>query len=170
MKTRVAVLLAVVPLVMAADKPDWVKLAPQGEKFSILLPKEPRDLSPKGGPDSPIRSKVYLYSDGVAGGVAYTVNVTEMPGKITPEDVRDGLVSGGKDKVESDKPFEGGGAKGREFVIISKRTPDRFSRVRVCVVKATIYQLMVAGPEAAVKGKDADKFLASFELTDAANK
>jgi hypothetical protein len=170
MKTRVALLLAALPLVMAADKADWFKLAPAGEKFSIMLPKEPRDLSPKASPDAPIRSKVYLYSDGVVGGVAYTVNVTEMPGRVTPENVRDGLISGGRGKVISDEPFEGGGAKGREFIITTSRESSRLSRVRVCVVKATIYQCMVAGPEPAVKGKDADKFLTSFALTDAVNK
>jgi len=169
MKIRATLLLAAVPLLLAAEKPEWIKFAPKDEKFSISLPKAPRDLSPKASADAPIRSKVYMCQPAAVGDAVYTVNVTEMPGKVTPDDVRDGLISGSKDKVESEKPFQVGTAKGKEFTI-KTAGPSPYKRVRVCVVKATIYQWMVSGSEADVKGKDADMFLTSFELTESPNK
>src|SRR5947209_3719325 len=115
MKIRAMILFAAVPLLLAADKPEWFKFAPKDEKFKMLLPKEPRDLSPKSSPDAPVRSKVYLCQPANAGEAAYTVNVTEMAGKVTPEEVRDGVLTGLKGKVESEKAFDVGSAKGREF-------------------------------------------------------
>src|SRR5258708_19724428 len=113
MRIRATLLFVAVPLLLAADKPEWFKFAPKDEKFKMLLPKEPRDLSPKSSPDAPVRSKVYLCQPANAGEAAYTVNVTEMAGKVTPEEVPDGILTSLKGKLKSQNPFASATPTGR---------------------------------------------------------
>lgn len=75
---------------------------------------------------------------------------------------RDGAVASSKGKLKSEKKITLDKYPGRELVIES---PTKGTvRTRIFAVEKRLYQTIVAGPAAFVHGKDAERFLSSFQF------
>jgi hypothetical protein len=149
----------------------WQKFnSPEG-KFNVLMPSEPtlevRDVDSAVG-----MLKLYLYSTSTSSGY-FLASYGDYP--TAPKDaneaesvldgVRDGIVSGSKSELVSEKKISLYGYPGRE--IITKKTNEGEVVIfhwKICLVGRRLYQLTVGTTQKDSEIPDVMKFLSSFDL------
>jgi hypothetical protein len=167
MTVRLAVVLGILALLAAGDANDWKKFQPPGEGFSVLLPGDPKDISPPAKADDPTVQKYYIYPLGQDR--SYMVGVTVFKEeKLTPEaqqrfvaSVTDGLSAQFKAKLIETKDLKVKAGLGKEWLF---QRGDLFIRARLYVDQNAARVFTVASTEDQVKGKDGAKFLDSVRL------
>jgi hypothetical protein len=174
MKTRYLTVIVALPLLMAADTPQW-KEVKNDERFSALMPGESKGTWQRT-PEAKVAT--YTYPAAKDAAPSYMVNVTEVKDDIPDASrqrvlasVRDNLIKRMKGQIVTDKAVERDEVPGREFVakVANEKTP--YFRAVILVRKNRVYQAIVTGSEADAKGADGDKFIKSFKLVaDSADK
>jgi hypothetical protein len=99
--------------------------------------------------------------------VSYSDYPEEMVKKSDPQKMldgaRDGAAKNVNGKIESEKKIKIDGHPGRDFVIATERFQIRD---RIYMVGSRLYQVMLVGSKDVISGKDAEKFIESFKLTE----
>lgn len=164
------VCLTVALLLAADDTATKVQeFAPKGGRFTIQMPGNPEEQTNKvntvAGPIevhmftvSPDRSTLY----GVGYGDSAVMNT--KPESDILDGARDGVVRNVKGKLDSEKKITIDKYPGRDFLVVIK---GGVVRERAYLVKDRLYQVIfVSSSREFATGKDADKFLDSFKLTE----
>ena len=172
MKTLLVHLCLAATLLLAADdattKP--ADFAPKDGRFTVQMPGEPKEQTSKvNTPIGPI--DVHLFISAPDPKSAYMVGYSDYPEEVVKKSdsdkildgARDGAVRNVKGTLESEKKITMDGHPGRDYVI---STEGFRGRERIYLVNARLYQVMLLGSKEFVTGKDADKFLDSFKLTE----
>ncbi len=157
-------------VLLAAGPPKLETYTSADGKFRVLLLPDPKVTSDKIATPSGAVPFTTVRSD-AGRGLSYGVTFADYPEsfqdldpKAVLDGVRDGL-KGPDGKVESDKDVkfgpDGNPLTAREIKIVAGKNAIR---VRLLLVGGRLYQVMVAGSDANVTGKQADEFLGSFEL------
>jgi hypothetical protein len=157
-----------------ADEDKWETHTSKEGKYSVSFPGKPTVPAPDK-PDSPVgeltvykaqfttakgdQTYLVLYNDYPEAALAGTDKEAFLDG------VRDGTQKTVGGKVASDKKITLGEKKypGRDFLIEKGSEPAYHARAYI--VGNRLYQLVIMGPKDAATGKDADKFLDSFKLS-----
>ena len=145
----------------------WAKFAPEGGKFSILMPGEPKpQIQTADSPNGPYTT--YLYT-AVADGTLYLVGWVDydrsfifgVQAEINAN--RDNFIKGVKGTLITEKSITlKGGYPGLEFT--AEMSADRIALSKVYVVGRRPYQLIAVTK----KGSDltnVNKFFSSFVIT-----
>lgn len=168
--TRPAALLVALLLPAATAARADERYTPRDGGFAVRFPGEPKESTQKA--KSPLGElKVFTATYATSDGNVYLVSHTDFPtGAVKPAD-RGVLFDGARDAIKgkdgkllSEKAVEVGADKlpGRAVEIESGKQRMRF---RFVLRDDRLYQVAVVGTAAFAAGKDADRFLDSFELT-----
>lgn len=177
MRTVAACLFLLVPTGFAAAQdddspPEWKEFTPRGGGFSLKMPGKPvsfptPDLNilgkkvknPSWGYKPEDRFELYAVAfHDIPFGVADNDPTTFL--KLVQENELTSLDDG---ELVSSKTIKLGDHPGREFSMKSK---PFCCRMRVYLVDSRCYKLMALGSSTFVRGKDATRYLDSFELVD----
>jgi hypothetical protein len=77
---------------------------------------------------------------------------------------RDGMMGKVKGELLSETKIRLGKYPGREFVVRPAKSPQILARTRLFVLNPRVYQLVVVGDPAGVRGERANAFFNSFRL------
>jgi hypothetical protein len=146
-------------------QPAWVKIAPAGGQFSIMMPAAPRtDVKTNNTPLGVATTNLSIYQTEHGWyGVTWTVYPPTMKIEIQPEldATRDNFIKAVNGTLlDENKVFQNGVA-GTEFIVES---PNSMLTSRIFVVGSRTYQLAVAFPKGENHAQDIDQFLSSFQL------
>src|SRR5262249_44896813 len=159
--------------VRADDTTSWEKFSPATGGFRILLPGSPITQT-KTMPTPVGPAKMTMYTASAEEGsriymVGFVVFPLAIPGSEADE-VLDGFAQGVvqpiKGKVISKKDITLGDNKGKE-IEIELLNGELVGRARVYVVKDRMYAVKAMAPKDNADTKEFEKFLDSFELTEA---
>jgi hypothetical protein len=143
-------------------------------KFSVRFPGKPRETLQMT--ETPLgKLEVFTATYATSDGNVYMVSYTNFPLEAVTQDGRDALYDGvrdelkgkdGKVRPDGDKAREIGAKKlpGRELEIERDRGKQRL-RFRIVFHDGRLYQVAVIGTTKFVEGKDATRFLDSFDVT-----
>jgi len=154
---------------IAADT-RFVEVAPRGGRFTVQMPGQPKEQKNSVKTAiGPIEFHMFIYerdpnSDYMVGYNDYPEGMMKKADSDKVLDgARDGAVKNVKGKLESEKKITLDGHPGREFVATAEglKVRDRFY-----LVNDRLYQIMLVGSNDFITGKDAEKFLNSFKLTE----
>jgi hypothetical protein len=166
MLTRL-ILGASLPLVLGADTGDWKPFTPKEGGFSILFPGTP--AQEKQESKTPAGTVTVTYFVLEQGGITYVASYSVFPKEsVNPrtqekrlDNARNGAVASAKGKLERERKFHLHKYPAREVLIAGEKG---FVRSRIYAVENRLYQTLVMGAKKEVAGKDAAKFLESFQL------
>ncbi len=151
-----------------AEKPTPTGHVSDAGKFSVVFPAKPlkldadRQVATAGGNLTVVTSKYE------SGAVVYSVTYTDYPEsfkEVSAAELLKGVVSGMKGadgQVSSDEKFDVTGGAGRS---VSITAGDNVVRAKIYLTGRRLYLVQVSGKKDGTKGKAADDFLASFNLT-----
>ena len=152
---------------IGASAQDWVKLAPEGGGFELVMPGTPTaSVETKDGPEGPVTTSLYILRTARA---TYFVGYADYDPKFN-FDVRaeinanrDNFMKSfkeGKILAEKEKAIEG--SAGIEFT--AELNPTTSMTSRVFVIGRRPYQIAVITPKGSEQA-DSVKFLDSFKVT-----
>ena len=146
-------------------QPAWVKIAPAGGQFSIMMPAAPRtDVKTNNTPLGVATTNLSIYQTEHGWfGVTWTVYPPTMKIEIQTEldATRDNFIKAVNGTLlDENKVFQNGVA-GTEFTVESQNS---MLTSRIFVVGSRTYQLAVAFPKGENHAQDIDQFLSSFQL------
>ena len=146
---------------------DWVKLAPEGGGFEIMMPGTPTaSVETKDGPEGPVTTSLYiLRSAGATFFIGYADYDPKFKFDIRAEinANRDNFMKpfkDGKILTEKEKPIAGNA--GIEFT--AELNPTASMTSRVFVIGRRPYQIAVITPKGSEQA-DTVRFLDSFKIT-----
>jgi len=146
-------------------QPAWVKIAPAGGQFSVMMPAAPRTaVKTNNTPLGVATTNLSIYQTEHGWfGVTWTVYPPAMKIEIQTEldATRDNFIKAVNGTlIDENKVFQNGIA-GTEFTVES---PNSMLTSRIFVVGSRTYQLAVAFPKGENHAQDIDQFLSSFQL------
>lgn len=150
----------------------WIEFELPAGGYRVWLPGKPKEarstVKGKSGPQEMIQ--VSLHDAGQ--GMHYAVAYAEFLGR-TFSDIekaldagRDGALANVKGTALSEEKLHFGKHVGRDMTIGVASAPKIRIRVHFFVIGQRMYQLLVGGSEQQVKGPDAERFFASFQLLE----
>jgi hypothetical protein len=159
-----AILILTATFSATAQAGEWVKYAPAGKGFSILLPYAPKleeDVRPNGN----VIHRAISGDRDVKTGV-YLATYWDFPANTTYS--LDKIIDGTEGKVISQSNVSVGGYGGREVQFLNEAGGTEYKfRKRVYIVGQRVYMLQYLTPasaDAAVVTRNGDKFFDSFSL------
>lgn len=166
-------ILFVSSVALGGDEAELNKFTSKEGKFSILLPKDPTTTSQSL--DSPLGKLKMTVTVKDYDGDIYAAAYGDLPAdKVKKphankalDGARDGAVKNSGGKLISEKKITIGKAKypGRE-ILVNVGDGKHWARQRIYLVNLRLYQTILVGSEISVKGKIAEKFFQSFELSE----
>jgi len=146
-------------------QPAWVKIAPAGGQFSVMMPAAPRTaVKTNNTPLGVATTNLSIYQTEHGWfGVTWTVYPPAMKIEIQTEldATRDNFIKAVNGTLlDENKVFQNGVA-GTEFTVESQNS---MLTSRIFVVGSRTYQLAVAFPKGENHAQDIDQFLSSFQL------
>lgn len=149
---------------------NWREFTPEGERFSILLPRTPRETTETietemGTLDEHTLTVVY-------GDITYVVNYDDYPQSLMNANhyamlnaIRDGAVESVDGKLLSERAISINGYPGREIKVKISSSPETaIMQVRIYIVRNRLYYIYTMAPEARASSPDIKKFQSSFKL------
>jgi hypothetical protein len=136
-------------------------------KCSILMPGTPKEKDGGKGPGS--TSMLLATKEALVFLVSYT-EVPDLAGstkegiKAALDKFRDSTAAQLKGKLVREKEHKLGSAPGRDFLF--EAPGIGLYRARAFVAGGRLYQVVLAGPKDLVQGKDSERFLDSFKLSE----
>jgi len=172
MKASIVYLCLAAALLLAADdaKTKPADFAPKDGRFTVQMPGEPKEQTNKVNTAiGPI--DVHMFLSAPDPNTAYIVGYSDYPEEMMKKSESDKILDGARDgavknvngKLDGEKKITIDKHPGRDFQIATEHFEGRN---RMYLVNARLYQVMVVGSKEFVTGKDAERFLDSFKLTD----
>jgi hypothetical protein len=164
----VACLAILLSAVGTAQAQEWKPNAPKGEGFKALMPGAPKETLTKTDGGHRVAAFTILANQATYNLVV--LDVPEAKGESEEkcqqrlDNARDGGLRQSGGKLLSEKQLRLPGAYPGREVEVALPSNEGLLLARFYAVNGRVYLLMVSGPEAAVRSKDARKFLVSFEL------
>jgi hypothetical protein len=148
----------------------WREFTPEGERFSILVPRTPRETAETT--ETEIGTLDEHTFTVIHGDIAYIVNYGDYPQSLMNADhhamlnaLRDGAVESVGGRLLSERAISINGYPGREVKVkISSSSETVIMQVRIYVVRNRLYYIYTMAPEARASSPDIKKFLDSFKL------
>jgi hypothetical protein len=146
----------------------WIEFQSKEGAFSILMPHQPaRQSEPARTDAGPVDTIMYAAGTDTT---SYVVIYSDFPfAPSSAEETnkrldkgRDGGLARTKGKLVSESRIMLDGHLGREIKV---RLDEGFLLVRIYAVNERVYQIIIAGTEAAIASPDAARFFNSFKLT-----
>ena len=148
----------------AMQSSNWVKFAPPGGGFSVMMPREPQELAqtPVAGFTS------HVYGEAVDGVVYVCLYGDYDPSvHLNPEEElaanRDNFLKAVKAALTATKKIELDGRAGLEF---SGENAQSTYQSQVYILGNRVFQIAVELPKGAGDAANASRFLKSFAFTD----
>ena len=157
--------------VALADEPassQWVKVAPEGGGFQVMFPGRPKESSrPPDVKDPALATQLLTWE--ASKNHLYIVSYVDLAQPVPKEkeakaleSVRDGREKNLKGNVVKDGIVIRGKLTGRQFTI--KIAASMYYRSVIFLKNSRVFQAYVLGSEKEITGKDAERFLNSFEV------
>jgi hypothetical protein len=177
MRYSTTLMLVMAQSALAGEPVDkqWSKIAPVGAGFQVMFPGTPKESSKPPNVKDPSYATQLLTWEASKTNL-YIVSYVDLPTPVPKdreskvlESIRDGREKHLKGDVVKDGIVIRGKLTGRQFTI--KIAAGMYYRSVIFLKNSRAYQVYVLGSEKEVTGKDAERFLNSFEvLTDDGNK
>ena len=162
---------------LSAEEPEneWVKIAPDKEKYEIQFPAKPFENHEK--PNDPnIKASTRYLLDREGGNAVLLLNITTFPAEVDvgkPETVRSILDA---DRDAAAPYLKTSKTLSEKVSLFNKKYPVHdidfeepilgIDRTRYVLTPTSLYSIKVRGPKEYVNGPEAKKFIDSFKLKD----
>jgi len=174
MRTPKWLVALVVPALVCLLGAEWQTYVSKPGSYKVKFPGKPKEMDSDAGMGIKMKMAI-LEQDNNAYAVIYAD--LPFPGDELPPEVVEAALDGARQgalgsqknsKLISEKKIKVDGKHSGRDIVMAFDLPDGNRgrvRVKVFLVGKTLYQVMVAGSEDFVKGKDTDTFIDSFTLT-----
>lgn len=156
-------ILLAFPSSLNSQSGDWIKFAPQGGGFTVLMPSPPKpvEVKPKEDFISHLFAAVSANAVYLAGYSDYAPSVRLDTAELIVN--RDKFLRGLNAALTSSKTIELDGRSGLEF---TGESDEYYFKSRIYIFGNRIHQIALERPKESQDSASADRFFASFAFTN----